>query len=200
MSYAVRDQASLHSLGYSVDDLRRIGPLEQLEDVAGCLARYGYDGHWRENYRVRSLRASLEASTLTCIDAAVLAYGLLDFFPEIERWLLAIHRRGDGEECGHVATLYRHDGRFGAFSFSSFDGLGHRVAVFPDEHAVACSFAQAYVRMGFTPLFYGTVKLEEVAGNDLDWRFGVEDITQLSARIVARYAYAFDVAPREVST
>jgi hypothetical protein len=191
-------QDRLASLGYSARDRQRMEKVRTPEDIASFVTAYAYADDWRKNYRVSSVRSSLHAARVNCIDAAILAYGLLDAFPALERWLLAIHRRGEGEECGHVVALYRYEGRYGAFSKSSYEGLRHRPPVHASPHAVARSFAQAYLRMGFEPLYYGTSKLEELAG-DLDWRFSEHDLSVLSNRLVASYEYAFDVGAQPVA-
>ena len=88
-------------------------------------------------------------------------------------------------------TLYWNAaGKIGAFGKSSFDGLGHRDPVFATEHDVAQSYAKAYVRMGFEPLYFGVATLEDVAA-DIDWRFDPEPINALSDRIQSTYEYAF---------
>jgi len=183
---------------YTTADLLRLrelapGPFGAPEHIRRVIDRLGYLDDWRSNYRIRSVRSSLHAEKITCIDAAILAYGLLELlFPRTERRLLAIHRRNpEGEECGHCVALYfAADGRVGAFSKSSFAGLGHRDAVFPDAAAVATSYARAYVKMGFQPLYFGVTTLEEAAG-DLDWRGGSEGLNALSDRLKDRYEYAF---------
>jgi len=189
---------SRETIGYGERDLRRLRhlagePLERPEGLRRVLDRLGYQEDWRSDYRVRSVRASLHSPRITCLDAAILSYGLLELlFGHVRRRLLAIHRRDPrGEECGHCVTLYRgEDGRVGAFSKSSFAGLGHRDPVFDDEAAVATSYARAYVDMGFEPRYFGVISLEEVAG-DLDWRHGTEPLNVLSDRLQARYEYAF---------
>ena len=116
-------------------------------------------------------------------------------FSDTKRRLLAIHRRDPkkDEECGHCVTLYwASDGRVGAISKSSFKGLGHREPVFADEAAVAASYAKAYLDMGFQPLYFGVTTPEEAAP-DLDWRFQLGDLNEISARLQAAYAYGFVV-------
>jgi len=187
--------------GYSPDDLRRLseilgGGFVEPEDIRRVLDEYGYLAEWKEHYAIQSVRSSLRNSRITCIDAAILSYGLLELlFRDIKRRLLAIHRRDQhGEEVGHCVTLYwGDDGRVGALSKSSFPGLGHRDAVFADEAAVASSYAQAYLAMGFEPLYFGVTTLEEVAG-DLDWRCHEGDLNVLSERLKERYEYAFMLA------
>jgi hypothetical protein len=186
-------------MNYSKEDLDRVksvGPLKTPEDVGKVLDSFGYLDEWKVDYKIRSVRASLHSDKITCIDAAVLSYGLLKhFFPKVKRRLLTLHRRDmNGEECGHCVTLYwGEDGKIGAFSKSSFEGFGHRKPIFQNEELVAQSFAEAYVKMGFTPLYYGVTTLEEAA-SDLDWQFSDENITLLSERLIERYEYSFDVA------
>jgi hypothetical protein len=186
-------------LGYSDADLRRLRALggEQLDspdDIKTVVDRFGYQADWRSDYHVRSVRCSLHATRITCLDAAVFAYGLVELlFGHVERRLLAIHRRdpATGEECGHCVTLYWNAvGKIGAFGKSSFDGLGHRAPVFATEHDVAESYAKAYLRMGFEPLYFGVAALEQVAP-DIDWRFDPDPINALSERIQSTYAYEF---------
>ncbi len=189
-------------LGYTDADLRHLheiaggGPLATPEDVRRVIDNYGYLEDWRVNYRIRSVRSSLQSSRITCIDAAILSYGLLELLcGNTKRRLLAIHRRDPkkDEECGHCVTLYwGKDGRVGALSKSSFKGLGHREPVFPDETAIASSYARAYVDIGFEPLYFGVTTLEEAAP-DLDWRFDSSDLNEISARLQACYEYGFTV-------
>jgi hypothetical protein len=185
--------------GYQEADLERVrtlaGEVKQPEDLRRVLDALTYDEDWRANYAIKSVRSSLHSERITCIDAAILSYGLLELmFPALERHLLAIHRRdGKGEECGHCVALYVRDGKMGAFSKSSFPGLGHRDAVHADGNAVALSYADAYVKMGFTPLYFGMARLEEVAP-DLDWRGSPAPLNVLSERLQARYQYSFGLA------
>jgi hypothetical protein len=193
---------TLTKLPFTVDDLKRLRriapqPFHHPEHIRRVIDGLGYLEDWRSNYKIRSVRSSLHAEQITCIDAAILSYGLLELlFTRVKRRLLAIHRRNpQGEECGHCVTLYWNaEGRVGAFSKSSFAGLGHRDAVFPDEHAVARSYADAYMRMDFTPLYFGVTTLEEAAG-DLDWRSDPGELNAISERLKERYEYAFE-APR----
>lgn len=163
------------------------------EDLCRALDRLGYLDEWRSSYQIRSARVSLYRDRITCIDGAILAYALLEWlFPHLERRLLAIHRRdAAGEECGHCVALYWNaTGKVGAFSKSSYPGLGHRAPIHSDPTAVATSYAEAYVKMGIRPLYFGVTALEEVAG-DLDWRFGEAPLNELSDRLTARYEYGF---------
>ena len=189
-------------LGYTEADLRRVEemtggePLRGPEDLSRVIDRYQYLDDWRANYRIQSVRSALHASRITCIDGAILSYGLLELlFPETPRRLLAIHRRDPkkDEECGHCVTLYwTAPGRVGSLSKSSFKGLGHRGPVFSDEAAVAASYAKAYLEMKFEPLYFGVTTLEEAAP-DLDWRFQTGDLNEVSARLQKSYAYGFVV-------
>ena len=80
----------------------------------------------------------------------------------------------------------------GAFAKSNVRrGSGSRDAVYADEMAIATSYAEAYVKMGFEPLYFGVTTLEEVAG-PLDWRFDREPLNR-DSRIGSRerYEYAF---------
>jgi hypothetical protein len=188
-------------LGYAAADLQRLeaiapGGFSRPEDLRRVIDWFGYLSDWRTRYEIQSVRAALHSPRITCIDAAVLSYGLMELlFPAVERRLLAIHRRGpDGEECGHCVTLHRNRaGRIGAFSKSSFVGLGHRDAVYEDEAAIAKSYAEAYAAMGFVPLYFGVTTLEEVAP-DLDWRGARHGLNEISDRLTQRYQYAFTVA------
>ena len=187
---------------YSEADLRRVremaggGPLQTVADIIRVIDNYQYLDDWRANYRIQSVQSSLQAPRITCIDGAILSYGLLEqFVPQVKRKLLAIHRRDPkkDEECGHCVTLYWDaDDKVGAISKSSFKGLGHREPVFSDEAAVAGSFAKAYLAMGFEPLYFGVTTLEEAAP-DLDWRFHEGDLNEISNRLQASYAYGFVV-------
>jgi hypothetical protein len=191
-------------LGYAAADEARLqlmappGGFAEPEQLRAVIDGFEYLDEWKTRYEIKSVRASLHSPKITCIDAAILSYGLLELlFPDVKRRLLAIHRRApDGEECGHCVTLYwGRDGRIGALSKSSFAGLGHRDPVFADEQAIATSFGEAYVAMGFSPLYFGVTTLEEVAP-DLDWRGASDGLNALSDRLKQRYQYAFDT--REV--
>ena len=186
-------------LGYDEADFQRlrelgVGLFESPEDIKGIVDQYGYLDEWKDNYQIRSVRGSLHARRITCIDSAVFTYGLLELlFSQVKRRLLAIHRRDPkkDEECGHCVTLYWNDrGKVGAFSKSSFTGLGHREAIYANEHEVAATYAKAYLKMGFEPLYFGITTLEEVAP-DIDWRFAPGALNILSERIQSSYEYAF---------
>ena len=189
-------------LGYTEAELRRAyemagpAPFTAPGDVRRIIDNYQYLDDWRANYRIQSVRSSLRNTRITCIDAAILSYGLLEMlFPDTKRRLLAIHRRDPkkDEECGHCVTLYwKGEGRIGSISKSSFKGLGHREPVFADEASVAASYARAYLEMGFQPLYFGVTTLEEAAP-DLDWRFHQDDLNEISTRLQEAYAYGFVV-------
>jgi hypothetical protein len=193
---------AMASLGYTEADLNRVvemaagGGLSSPEDVRRIIDNFQYLDDWRANYRIQSVRSSLHNTRITCIDAAILSYGLLELLcGHVQRRLLAIHRRDpkSGEEVGHCVALYwSSNGRIGAISKSSFKGLGHREPIFPDETAVASSLAKAYVDMGFQPLYFGVTTLEEAAP-DIDWRFHQGDLNILSERLQASYQYGFEV-------
>jgi hypothetical protein len=192
----------VEGLGYTDDHLHLIQaragglPLQTPQDIRRLVDNYAYLEDWRANYRIQSVLSSLRNSSITCIDAAILSYGLLELlFNQTKRRLLAIHRFDPkkNEECGHCVALYwGPDGRIGSISKSSFKGLGHRDPVFVDEAAIATSYAEAYVAMGFQPLYYGVTTLE-VAAPDLDWRFHEGDLNEISDRLQASYEFGFMV-------
>lgn len=188
--------------GYTEADLRRLrevageAPLEKPEDIRRIIDSYAYLDDWRANYRIQSVRSSLHNTRITCIDAAILSYGLLELlFPKTKRRLLAIHRRDPkkDEECGHCVALYwNENGKVGSFSKSSFKGLGHRDATYGDETAVATSYGEAYIEMEFVPLYFGVTTLEQAAP-DLDWRFHDGELNEISDRLQACYEFGFVV-------
>jgi hypothetical protein len=189
------------ALGYSEADLRRLeemsgGPLLAPVDIRRVLDAFAYLDDWRSDYRIQSVRSSLHSPRITCIDGAILSYGLLELlFPDTKRRLLAIHRRDPkkDEECGHCVALYwTPDGRIGSFSKSSFKGLGHRDAVYADETALATSYAEAYIEMGFQPLYFGVSRLEDAAPG-VDWRFHDGPLNEISGLLQATYEYGFMV-------
>jgi hypothetical protein len=183
---------------YQARDLRRVrelagAPLETPEVIARVLDNLDYHHDWRADYRVQSVRSSLHSPRITCIDAAILAYGLLELlFADVKRRLLAVHRRdAKGEECGHCVALYwNDDGRVGALGRSNFAGLGHRPPELGGERDAAVSYAEAYLALGFRPLYYGVTSLEAVAG-DVDWRFSEQPINSISERLQESYEYSF---------
>jgi hypothetical protein len=196
------NDSRIAELGYSEADLRRIDemaggePIKAPADIRRIIDNFQYLDDWRANYKIQSVRSSLHSARITCIDGAILSYGLLELlFPETKRRLLAIHRRDPkkDEECGHCVALYWDaSGRVGSFSKSSFKGLGHREAVHPDETAVATSYAEAYVAMQFQPLYFGVTTLEQAAP-DLDWRGHPGELNEISDRLQAAYEYGFAV-------
>jgi hypothetical protein len=163
--------------------------------IASLLDGFGYLYDWRSDYRVQSVLSSLRSPQIMCFDAAILGYGLLDLFPGIWRRILAIHRVSpDGEECGHAVTVYRdpQTGKFGAFARSNFDGLEHREPSFASEREVALSYARAYVKIGFRPLYFGFADLDDLSG-DLDWRRHPGDLSPLSERLSRSYQYELNL-------
>ena len=54
------------------------GPLCAPEDVRRIIDGYLYLDDWRTDYRIQSVRSALHSARITCIDAAILAYGLLE--------------------------------------------------------------------------------------------------------------------------
>jgi hypothetical protein len=190
-----------HALGYTAHDLQRLtelapGGVREPRQLERVIDSFGYLAEWKKAYRIQSVRSSLHSTRITCIDAAILSYGLLELlFGDVKRRLLAIHRRApNGEECGHCVTLYwGADGRIGAFSKSSFPGLNHRAPIYDDELQIAATYGEAYLEMGFEPLYFGTTTLEEVAP-DLDWRHHPDHLNELSDRLKQRYQYAFMLA------
>ena len=190
-----------YALGYTAHDLRRLralapGGVAEPQKLERVIDAFGYLAEWKTSYQIKSVRSSLHSTRITCIDAAILSYGLLELlFRDVKRRLLAIHRRApNGEECGHCVTLYwGADGRIGAFSKSSFAGLNHRPPIYEDELQIAATYGEAYLKMGFEPLYFGTTTLEELAP-DLDWRHHSGPLNQLSDRLKERYQYAFMLA------
>jgi hypothetical protein len=190
------------SLNYGEAEFRRIrelggGAFEVPEDLRRVLDGIGYLEDWRKAYRVQSVKASLHSEKITCIDSAILAYGLLELlFGDVKRRLLAIHRRDpvSGEEVGHCVALHWNDaGKVGSFAKSNYPGLGHRDAIFEDETAIAASYAQVYLKMGFQPLYFGVTTLEECAP-DIDWRYSPDELNVISSRIQEHYEYSFMLA------
>jgi hypothetical protein len=183
---------------YTEADLVRLAelgarPFAHPEDIRRVLDRLGYEEDWRTRYEIKSVRRSLHSPRITCIDGAILGYGLLELlFPTLRRRLLAIHRRDrKGEECGHCVTLYwSPSGKVGCFSKSSYTVLHHRDATFADEMALAVSLGRSYMKIGLQPLYFGVTTLEEVAG-DLDWRGSSEPLNAISDRLAERYQYSF---------
>ena len=76
-------RAALGLVGYTEADLRHVqeragGELSRPEDLRRVIDSYQYLDDWRANYCIQSVRSSLHNSRITCIDAAILSYGLLD--------------------------------------------------------------------------------------------------------------------------
>src|SRR5450631_2734337 len=74
----------IERLGYTEADHNRLleiaggGPLASPEDIRRIIDNYQYLDDWRTNYKIQSVRSSLHNSRITCIDAAILSYGLLE--------------------------------------------------------------------------------------------------------------------------
>jgi hypothetical protein len=190
----------LRQRGYcdaALDRVSRLagGRFDVPADILHVLDNFPYEHDWSRDYAIRSAQASLLRPEIMCINAAILAYALLDAFPGVRRQLIALHRRGpDGVECGHVVTAYWRDGgRLGAFSKSNYPALAHRPLRFASLEALAVSFAAGYLSMGFTPLYYGTPSLEQMDG--ADWRLDPQPLTQHLARFIDAYEYEFDLGP-----
>ena len=107
-------------LTYGEAEFRRIrelgggGPFESPEDIRRVLDGIGYLEDWRTAYRVQSVRSSLHAPEITCIDSAILAYGLLEpLFGSQTAAPGHPSQRPPGEECGHCVALYWNDAGVG---------------------------------------------------------------------------------------
>jgi hypothetical protein len=190
----------LRAIGYRREALDRVieladGRFDVPSDILRVLDNFPYEHDWAADYAIRSAQSSLLRPQIMCINAAILAYALLEAFPKVHRRLIALHRRGpDGVECGHVVTAYWCEGgRMGAFSKSNYAVLNHRPQQFVSLDALAVSFASGYMSMGFTPLFYGTPALEDMGG--LDWRLAQAPLTQHLSKFIDSYEYEFDIGP-----
>jgi len=168
------------------------------ESIGPFLNSFAFRYDWRDNYEISSTLVALGRPSLMCFDAALLSYGLLDLFPEVERKLLCLHRRApDGEECGHVVTVYRDPNTrlFGGFARSNFEGLEHRAATFSSDTALVKSYAAAYQRAGLTPLYFGFLSLDDVS-TGVDWRRSSEPVNELCERVKESYRYEFHLTRR----
>jgi hypothetical protein len=176
------------------------GRFEAPADIARVLDAFGYEHDWALAYRVRPAEASLLRPRIMCLNAALLAYALLlECFPAVPRSLLLLYRRGpDGTECGHaVAAWWQGERRAGAFSRSNHAALGHRAPCHAGLEALALSYARGYATMGFTPLYYGSVRPETLPGLP-DWRRGEAPLDTLAGQLAGAYEYAFDIrAPHD---
>lgn len=188
----------LRTIGYSAQAVTRVtelaeGRFDTPADIVRVLDNFPYEHDWASEYEIRSAEDSLSRPRIMCLNAAILAYALLEAFPGVQRRLIALHRRGpDGVECGHVATAYREEGGgFGAFSKSNYPVLHHRPPRFESIEALAVSFAEGYVSMRFTPLYYGTPSLDAMQG--VDWRFSAAPLTQHLSAFMAAYEYEFEI-------
>ncbi len=198
----MRATSRLLALGYVCEAVERVlelagGRFELPSDVGRVLDNFAYEHDWVQDYQIRSAQASLLRPRIMCINAAILSYALLEAFPQVRRQLIALHRRGpDGVECGHVVTAYwSPGGHIGAFSKSNYAALGHRAQRHVSLEALALSYARGYLSMGFTPLYYGSPRLEEIS---VDWRLADAPLTAHLACFTESYEYAFDLEPAGV--
>jgi hypothetical protein len=169
------------------------GTFESVGDIERVLSTFDYKVDWRDDYVVESVSTLIERRRLMCLDAAILARGLLEGFPTTEAGILAIHRRdGDGNECGHAAAFYRLRRRYGAFARSNYAGLRSVAARFEAADAIAYFYAREYLRIGFTPLMFGTCSLEDAFG-EADWRFSRTPLEGIVERIMRTYRFRFAV-------
>jgi hypothetical protein len=196
---AAQPLARLRSIGWSGAAVERLaelagGSFRRPDDVGRVIDALGYDPGWQQRYQVRSAQSALMAGRVMCLDAALLAYALLEAFPGTGRRLLAMHRRGpDGQECGHVvACHWSGTGLIGAFSKSSYAPLGHRERRHASLESVALSYAEGYVSMGFTPLYFGLPRVESTG---LDWRFSPGPLNDLLPLFTESYEFAFELEP-----
>lgn len=191
-------QERFRALGYAPEACRHIdallGPnLAHPAQVATLVEQIAYDDSWQERYEICSVTRSLGQKKMTCINAAILAFGLLECFSSVSRSLYAMHRvDSHGVECGHAFVCYCWNGRYGSIAKSNYEGLNNRDAVFATEQELVLSYAKAYLRMGFTPTYYGRFDLDDIAGG-LDWRNGSLNLNELSNRISSSYQYEFSV-------
>ena len=96
-------------LGYDEADFRRLrelgcGLLVTPDELRSVVDQYGYHAEWRADYQIRSVRRSLHSTQITCIDSAVLTYGLLELlFGSATR----AHSRGfPGSRGRHAAVAH----------------------------------------------------------------------------------------------
>jgi hypothetical protein len=190
----------LLALGWRRDAVDRVcalagGGLALHGDVGRVLDAIPYEHGWTEDYCLLSAQTALMRPRIMCANAAILAYALLEAFPRVRRRLLSLYRRGpDGSECGHLVCAYWCDGGYiGAFSRSNYASLGHRCQHHATLDALACSYAAGYAAMGFTPLYYGTPRLEDLGR--LDWRFSDRPLTPQLGPLLESYEYEFALEP-----
>ena len=191
----------LMRLGYPERFRRRLleladGRFESLDDIERVLNTFDYKVDWRDDYVVESVATLIDRRSLMCLDAAILARGLLEGFPATEAGILAIHRRdGEGNECGHAAAFYRPHDRYGAFARSNYPGLQSVAARFEAADAIAHFYAREYLRIGFTPLMFGTCGLEDAFGA-VNWRFARGPLDGVVERILRAYRFRFAIRRR----
>lgn len=166
-------------------------------DIKHILDSYEYDYDWERDYVVRSAASSSEERTLSCINAAALAYALLGALPEQTRTLLAIHRKDQkGVECGHVVALSECQGEVYALGKSNYPALNRVYGPFPSRHAAATAFGRAYLSMHFTPLYFGFFdpvnfcSLQTLISSS-------EPLNGLCDYMMSNYEYAFEIERAE---
>lgn len=190
------------ALGYRAADVARIEALlgkatadvRSPDELRRAIDALDGERNGAEAGRVRSVTASLHAAHVGTVDAALVAYALLELScPAVPRRILMIRWRNHaGELRLHAATLWWNGrGRVGAFAKARAPGLGHRTAVFSDANAVAGSYARALWAAGAVPLAFGLARLEELAG-DLDWRVSGAGLEVLASRLESECVHTFD--------
>lgn len=179
---------------YAIVESRCHDEPQSLNDIKVLLDSYGYDYSWNNEYIVQSATVSLRSETLSCINAAVMSYALLDVLGNKSRILLAIHRRDqDGVECGHVVALGETQGCWFALGKSNYPELNAVYGPFESRNAVALAFARAYVSIGFTPLYYGFFHPEACCAAD-ELIASDSKLNSLCEYMVSNYQYAYSVS------
>lgn len=188
----------LHQHGIPLPAIERLrirceGVLQVPGDIKRVLDSYGYDYDWERDYVVRSAASSSADETLSCINAAVLAYTLLGALPDQARALLAIHRRDPhGVECGHVVALSECQGEIYALGKSNYPQLNRVYGPFPDRYAASTAFGRAYLSMSFTPLYFGFFDPVGFCSPQT-LASSPEPLNGLCNYMMSNYQYAFDV-------
>ena len=151
------------------------GPFEVPEDLRRVLDGIGYLEDWRTAYRVQSVQASLHANEDHL-------HRLRD--PRLRPPRAAVRRRQapparhspprsgvgrGGRPLRRAALERRRQGRLASRSRTTpVSATATRSS--PTSTAIAASYAQTYLKMGFEPLYFGVTTLEEAAP-DVDWRY-----------------------------
>ena len=188
----------LIDIGFSSDDIdivleRSRGRFDTPGDIRTLLNSYPYDYSWEREYVVKSAASALRDNQLSCINAGILAYSLLNCFDVFRQLIMAIHRRdSNGVECGHIVTLYREgDGEMWSFSKSNHVILNDLKGPFKDEFHAAVTFGKAYKKIGFTPLYFGFYNLEEFVEHR-DWQTTDERLNAVCDYMIGNYQYCFE--------